>query len=381
MIKAIRILLTAALGPLPLSAHLVTVAPTPVPAFPKPSRGCRPSPAAVRLTAEPWAQRILGFSSVWDLTQGAGVTVAVVDSGVDFSPQLAGRVTAIHLAGSSDQDCVGHGTSVAAIVAGAREPGTPFAGVAPRARILSVKVNAGPMGNTATLAQGIRDAATLGAEVINVSVSSGPTPELRGAVRYAQAHDCVIVAAAGNDIPGQRRAPSYPASYPGVISVGAVTSANELAPFSGLFSRTAVTAPGEEIASAWPGGYQTGLDGSAYAAAFVSGVAALVRSRYPHLTAPQVAQRIEGTAMGPAGPGTGGGLVDPVAAVTALVIPANSPRGTQPSPSSSAPSVTIMRQPPATGMDPAVLIAISLLAAGTAAAALAIGRKRWRKRA
>ena len=102
--------------------------PVPVTAEPRPSRDCPANQPAPRITAEPWAQKALDFSSVWPLTTGQGVTVAVVDSGVDYSPQLAGRVTAIDLTGQGPQDCVGHGTAVAAIIAASdiQARGMPF---------------------------------------------------------------------------------------------------------------------------------------------------------------------------------------------------------------------------------------------------------------
>jgi membrane-anchored mycosin MYCP len=122
------------------------------------------------LRDEPWAQRDLDMAGAWAVSQGHGVTVAVVDSGVDYSPQLAGRVSAIDLTGQGPRDCAGHGTAVASLIAAsdARARGVPFYGVAPAARILSVKVNTGETGFSLLLAQGIRDAAIAGAQVINV---------------------------------------------------------------------------------------------------------------------------------------------------------------------------------------------------------------------
>jgi subtilisin family serine protease len=152
----------------------------------RPSANCHPPTAPIaRVTKQPWAQRALAFASAWPLTRGSGVTVAVVDSGVDFSPQLAGRVTAISVIGGGYQDCAGHGTAIAGIIAASdlRKDGVPFTGVAPDAHILSVRVNGGAQGKTSLLAQGIRDAATLGARVINISVVTGNSPVLASAVR------------------------------------------------------------------------------------------------------------------------------------------------------------------------------------------------------
>ncbi len=290
--------------------------------LPRPGPGCPPQLGVRKLRDGPWAQQALDMAGAWTVTQGQGVTVAVVDSGVDFSPQLAGRVSAIDLTGQGPRDCVGHGTAVASLIAAtdARARGIPFYGVAPAARILSVKVNTGETGFSRLLAQGIRDAATAGAQVINVSVQTAvSSPALRAAVAFALRRDAVVVAAAGNDNPGSGTGPYYPAAYPGVLSVGAVDQSGTLTTYTDRKTTVSVTAPGSNIASAWPGGYNPASQGTSFAAAFVSGVAALVRAAYPRLTAAQVVRRIEATADGPAGAHTGAGMVNPVQAVTAVL--------------------------------------------------------------
>jgi type VII secretion-associated serine protease mycosin len=297
--------------------------------LPRPARGCPPQLGVRKLRDEPWAQQALDMAGAWTVTRGQGVTVAVVDSGVDFSPQLAGRVSAIDLTGQGPRDCVGHGTAVASLIAAtdARARGIPFYGVAPASRILSVKVNTGETGVSRLLAQGIRDAAAAGARVINVSVqTAASSPALRAAVAFALRRDAVVVAAAGNDNPGTGTGPYYPASYPGVLSVGAVDQSGTLTTYTDRKTAVSVTAPGSSIASAWPGGYNPASQGTSFAAAFVSGVAALVRAAYPRLAAVQVVHRIEATADGPAGTHTGAGMVNPVQAVTAVLPePAASP--------------------------------------------------------
>jgi membrane-anchored mycosin MYCP len=310
-------------GPPPKQPPPATV-PTPVATEPQPTQNC-PGPGQVssRVTAVPWAQAALDWSSVWPLTEGRGVTVAVVDSGVAFSPQLAGKVKAIDLTGTGYGDCVGHGTGVAGIIAASdlQAQGNPFEGVAPDAKILSIKVQDQESGTSAALAQGITDAALEGAQVINVSITTGNSPVLRSAVASALRKGAVIVAAGGNDDQQTGHGPFYPASYPGVLSVGAVAQDGSLAPFSDLHSQVAVTAPGVNVTSTTPGGYQA-YNGTSFATAFVSGVAALVRSRYPKLSGPGVVKRIEETADGNTGPGTGNGLVNPLQAVTAILAPA-----------------------------------------------------------
>jgi membrane-anchored mycosin MYCP len=321
----------------------------------------------------------LGFSSVWPLTQGHGVTVAVVDSGVDFSRQLAGRVTAFDLTGTGLADCVGHGTAVAAIIAASdiQAQGMPFEGVAPAARILSVKVNSQDTGSALLLAEGIRDAVLRGAQVINVSITTADTAALRSAVEFALSRNVVIVAAGGND--GTGTGPFYPASYPGVLSVGAVDSSGALAAFSDQQSHVAVTAPGVNVTSAFPGGYQQdSLTGTSYATPFVSGVAALVRSRYPRLSARQVVARIEATADGGAGSGTGNGLVNPVEAVTAILGGGAAP---SPSPSAAGPvSVSRTMPPDRTARSALEVAGGSLGLAALVAVGAVVGREGRRRR-
>jgi membrane-anchored mycosin MYCP len=318
--------------------------PTPVATEPQPNQNC-PGPGQVssKVTSVPWAQEALDWSSVWPLTEGQGVTVAVVDSGVAYSPQLAGKVTAIDLTGTGYGDCVGHGTGVAGIIAATdmQAQGNPFEGVAPDAKILSIKVQNQESGSSAALDQGITDAVLAGAQVINVSIVTGNSPGLRAAVALALRKGAVIVAAGGNDEQQTGHGPFYPASYPGVLSVGAVAQDGSLAPFSDLYSHVAVTAPGVNVTSTTPGGYQA-YNGTSFATAYVSGVAALVRSRYPNMTGPEVVKRIEETADGNTGPGTGNGLVNPLLAVTAILAPAVAQ---SPLPTPRPQSVSVERAP------------------------------------
>ena len=305
--------------------------------LPGPRPGCPPQHGIVAPAAEPWAQQALRFPAIWNRTRGAGVTVAIVDSGVDANPQFGDRVipgpdlvagTRPHIPAGAD--CVGHGTAVASIIAAAPVPGVSFTGVAPAARILSVKISGTDTFPTSVTPRGIMDAVDFGADVINLSLATpDDVPALRNAVEYALRHNVVVVAAAGNDLPQGGTGPFYPAAYPGVLAVGAVGPGGVLAGFSDRHTPVGVTAPGVNVTTAYPGtfpaAYHPGQNGTSFAAAFVSGVVALVRSAHPGLNAAQVVARIEATAHGAAGPGTGHGLVDPVRAVTA-VLPAEQAR-------------------------------------------------------
>ena len=300
-------------------------------ALPGPEGDCPGTHGIAAPKSTPWAQQALGYSSAWRLTQGAGVTVAVVDSGVDANPQFGDRVTVgPDLAGATagdvppGADCVGHGTSVASIIAAAPQASVTFAGVAPQASILSIKITNSDNFPGQVTAQAIRDAVNLGANVINLSLATNvSTPALLAAVQFAQARNVVVVAAAGNDDPDGVVGPFYPAAYPGVLSVGAIGPDGSLASFSDTRTPVSVTAPGVDVTSAYPGtfpqAYNPGDNGTSFATAFVSGVAALVRAAYPGLGEAQVVTRITATADGPAGPGTGHGMVNPVQAVTAVL--------------------------------------------------------------
>ena len=276
--------------------------------------------------------------------------VAVVDSGVDANPQFEDRVIVGPdlVAGTKrgippGADCVGHGTAVASIIAAAPMRGISFTGVAPAARILSVKISGTDTFPTSATPQGIMDAVQFGADVINLSLATtDDVPALRHAVAYALSHNVVVVAAAGNDVPQDGTGPFYPAAYPGVLSVGAAGPGGALAPFSDRRTQVGVTAPGVNVTSAYPGtfpdAYNPDQSGTSFAAAYVSGVAALVRATHPRLNPAQVVARIEATARGSTGPGTGHGLIDPVRAVTAVLPgdPAAAPAAST-SPSSASP--------------------------------------------
>jgi type VII secretion-associated serine protease mycosin len=321
--------------------------------LPGPVGDCPSNRGVLAPKATPWAQQALGFTRAWSLTRGAGVTVAVVDSGVDANPQFGTRFTeGLNLAPApmgvpADADCVGHGTSVASIIAAAPVTGVSFAGVAPAAQVLSIKITNSDSFPGALAAQAIRAAVVAGAQVINLSLATTvSTPELASAVAFAQASYVVVVAAAGNDSSSSGSGPFFPAAYPGVLSVGAVAPDGSLASFSDTHTPVSVTAPGVGVTAAYPGdfphAYNPGSNGTSFATAFVSGTVALVRAAHPDLTQSQVVARIEATADGGSGPGTGHGLINPTQAVTA-VLPL--PASASPPPARSGGAVPISRAP------------------------------------
>lgn len=283
----------------------------------------------------------------WQTSKGDGVTVAVLDTGVDDDiPDLRGAVVTgpdmtrgANPAGTRPN--LMHGTNMAALIAG-RGHGAGGAsgviGVAPESKILSIRVILdesepgfrrfnGEERWADAVADGIRRAVKSGADVINLSLVRGvPTKEDRAAVAYAIAKGVVVIAGAGNDgdspLVKNGWAPyRYPASYPGVVSVAAVGPTFRRAGFSNRNGSIVVAAPGTGITSAGPNGEYWRMSGTSPACALVSGVAALIRSRHPKLSPALVAQALTGSAQHRPGRGydhdVGFGTVD---AARALVL-------------------------------------------------------------
>jgi type VII secretion-associated serine protease mycosin len=354
---------------------------------------CQLQPGAPKVPSEPWAQQRFDYERLWKLTRGGGVTVAVVDTGVDGShPQLAGQVVkSVDVSKTGPRDCLGHGTLVAGIVGALdqRDRDRPFVGIAPRAKIVSVKYTneKHTEGADPNLAKAIRTAAdTKGVRVINVSSTAPDTPDLQAAVKYAQSRDILIVAAAGNvqDEDKGKELPAYPAGYDGVVGVAAVDENGQISDFSNARTQIAVAAPGRNIISTWPGGGYASDEGTSFAAPFVSGLAALIRSFRPRLTYLQVANRIRETAEGTSGAGSGKGIVNPYEAINAE-IPDKAPPATAQQPKIAVRPVRIDPPPPADTRTRGIALAVTFGALGAAAlvavagVVIPMGRRRgWR---
>ncbi|MFC7415609.1 type VII secretion-associated serine protease mycosin [Gordonia phosphorivorans] len=419
---------TATARPEPLVTALVPVSALPVgPAQPTEQRThcARPAPLTSDPTAEPAGHRLLDIGQAWRFSRGGGVTVAVIDTGITPHarlplPQAGGDYVST---GDGLADCDLHGTLVAGIIAARPSAIDDFAGVAPDSTLIAIRQSSGAFdtrdrrtaaptmgagyGPLSTLAKAIVRAADLGAQVINISeaacvpgTASIDDDAVASALAYARARDAVVVAAAGNlsDTGGCREQnPLAPASTSAawdqvrsvatparfgreILTVGAVEATTAApAAFSLAGPWVTVAAPGTDVVSVAGGRAVDALDdengprrlaGTSYAAAYVSGVIALVRARFPQLTAQQVIDRVVRTARG--GPdrdaATGYGLVDPVAALTADLPEV-----------AAAPRITRVAAPRPDEPDhrPAITVAITL-AVGAAVVAGAFAPRRRR---
>ncbi|MCV3272809.1 S8 family peptidase [Roseobacter sinensis] len=278
-----------------------------------------------------WGMQAINAPAAWDRTTGcSNVVVGVLDTGVDLNhPDLAPNLVqgrdmvdlpgatpppGFHFEGdnvgrdSIPQDEVGHGTHVAGTIGAVGNNGTGVVGVCWSVKLMPVKVltrivnNTDPLdvrgtGSSADVAAGIRWAVDNGAHILNLSLGSlSSTFVERDAVAYAVSRGVLVVAAMGNHEQRNPGAPSYPAAYPNVLSVGAVNQAKQRAPFSVRGPHIDVVAPGVGIRSTdWDDTYSS-KSGTSMATPHVAGLAALMKCCKSSLTADQIADIIRQTA-------------------------------------------------------------------------------------
>jgi type VII secretion-associated serine protease mycosin len=292
-----------------------------------------------RIGAVPWPQQRFAPDRLTSLATGSGVTVAVIDSGVDDNhAQLSGQVLKgtdfLSPGGSGRRDCVGHGTEVASIIAARKVDRVPFRGLAPGARILPVRISekqelvdgtaTGETVSAADFAKSIDWAVDHDAQVINLSVVLyQDDAAVRAAVARAVRADVVVVAAAGNQNDKGNPRP-YPAAYDGVLGVGAIVQDGTRLPQSQVGGYVDLVAPGGDVIAAMTGGGQVGeLNGTSFATPFVSATAALLRQYYPTVSAQSIIRRIKATAdPAPGGKDStayGAGVLNPYRALTEAV--------------------------------------------------------------
>ncbi|WEB40107.1 S8 family serine peptidase [Streptomyces yunnanensis] len=283
--------------------------------------GTAAAPAAAA-TPTSWEYQALGLAAAQKTAQGEGITVAVLDSGVEADhPALAGRVTTgpdfFHDGLQSGNPNWGaHGTAMASDVLK----------VAPQAKILSVRVldenkEHPPSRQNNPLAEGIDYAVDHGANVISLSLGGDQFGNYDdddvNALARAANKGIPVIASAGND-GAMFNDTSFPAGYPGVIAVAATQKDGNRADFSTVRSYNAIAAPGVDIASAKNTGGFANVSGTSPAAALTSGVVALMLSHNDKLTPTQVRELLTTTAHHPAGgrnPLVGAGQINAAAAV------------------------------------------------------------------
>lgn len=207
---------------------------------------------------------------------GAGVKIAVLDTGIVEHPALPGLVQSIEITPFPlDLSKInGHGTAVASLIA-SNDPVAP--GVAPASKLVSIRVgNDSGKADSFALAAGILAAVDCGSQIVNCSMgTSENNPLIEDAVLYARDHNVLIVAASGNS---EQPEASYPAAYPSVISVGAVDARGEHLDFSNYGTYLSLTAPGYAINAAWPGNRYARISGTSASAPIVSGAIAATMS-------------------------------------------------------------------------------------------------------
>ena len=270
-----------------------------------------------------WVLDMLNAEAAWSVTRGAGATVAVIDSGVnpDVSDLTGSVITGPDYTrvktSTASRDWGVHGTWMASLIAGhGHDEGfSGVIGVAPEARILSIRVipdRGDPHYSQyerepetviqQSLADGIHYAVAHGARVISMSIGySAPSGTVREELQQAYDRGVVVIASAGNSGgpagPGRdAEAPeSFPANYPGVISVGAVDSKGDVAGFSSDNLSVQVAAPGVLVPAQGRDSQYWWVSGTSPACALVAGVAALIKSRYPGLAPDLVASALTST--------------------------------------------------------------------------------------
>jgi type VII secretion-associated serine protease mycosin len=297
-----------------------------------------------------WHLGYLRIAEAHRISQGEGVTVGLIDTGVDAShPDLAGSVLPgadiWEEPGGGLIDPDGHGTAMAGLISAHGSGESGALGIAPKAKIISFRVGTTKYFSNSTerIATGINLALTHGVKVISISFAGNEMIPLEEALAAAAAADVVVVAGVGNR-PASNTVRA-PASYNGVVAVAGTDQAGSHAEISVAGPEVLVSAPATDIVSTKTGGgYRTG-NGTSDSTAIVAGVVALIRAKYPKLTAKQVIERLTATAVDKGVTGRdsefGYGIVDPVAALTKTVKPSasastsRSEAGTGPSDSSS----------------------------------------------
>ncbi|WP_051723533.1 type VII secretion-associated serine protease mycosin [Streptomyces albus] len=267
--------------------------------------------------SDQWHLQAMRADDMWETSKGKGITVAVIDSGVESSlPDLRGQVLPgkdlSGQEGGAHDDYDGHGTGMAALIAGTgkRADGKATVGLAPESKILPVRIRDGLKARAGEqreqfslkVSEAIRYAADSEAEIINISLAlpanARQQERLADAVRYALDKGKLIFAGVGNS--AERDNPVlYPAATPGVVGVAATDKKGETTEESEYGPQVDLAAPGEDMVAACPGGTEVCIThGTSDATALASASAALIWAKYPEWTANQVLRVMINTASG-----------------------------------------------------------------------------------
>lgn len=229
-----------------------------------------------------WGLQAMGIPDIWKESQGDGVKVAVLDTGVATQhPDLKDAIIKTKdFTGEGVEDGNGHGTHCSGIVLG-RHNQAGIVGVAPKAELMIGKVlsNSGS-GRIDWIVKGMEWALAEGADIISMSLGARtPHSALEEAVKKVIANNCILIVAAGNDGEGEDTI-GYPGHYPDVITVGSIKRGNKRSQFSSTGPSISIMAPGEQILSAYPPDKFARLSGTSMATPFIAGVAALILSKH-----------------------------------------------------------------------------------------------------
>lgn len=298
------------------------------------------------IRARQWHLADLDISTVHTISQGAGVTVALIDTGVADHRDLSGAVLpgTSEIPGRTDdgrRDVNGHGTELAGLIAGhGHGSHDGVFGIAPKAKILPIGAPVAGGLNSDAISAAVDFAIAHHAGVVNMSFGMAPDDTLHQAILKAQAANIVVVASAGNN--GQVTGGSYPGAYPEVLTVGAYGKNDKIAPLSVTGPQVDLAAPGMQMVTTGDDGGYREVDGTSAAAAVVSGAAALLRAKYPDLNAAEIVHRLTATATDAGAKGRddsyGYGRLNIVKALTADVKPL--PSAAPPSAAPSDPGTT-----------------------------------------
>jgi hypothetical protein len=285
-----------------------------------------------------WQLPKIGATTAWDVTRGAGVTIAILDSGVEAHPDLVPNLVAgwnFYSGNSDTSDVSGHGTKVAGVAAAAANNGIGVAGVAPASKIMPIRVtDSAGQGSVSAISQGIAYAVDHGARVANVSFLVAGNSTIQSAAQYMQNKGGLVFVSAGNS-----GALDSTLSSSALIAVGSTESDDTRSMFSSYGSYVDLTAPGGSVYTTIPGGIYGPTSGTSFSSPIATGAAALLFAAQPAFTPANVESLLKATAVDLGAAGTdiyfGAGRINVAAAMASAM------GGTAPAADTTAPTASI----------------------------------------